>query len=195
MSKLIFKHGAMGSSKSADLIMTNYNLSTTGINTVIIRPSRDSRARTSKVHSRIGLEATAEEVPNYFDVDYITKRKIIPQVILIDEIQFFKPETIDNLVMLADKYNIQIFCYGLMRDFKEKLFPSSQRLVEVGAKLVEVKSTCHSTGCMNSASHTLAKFDDGVIIGKEAPQFLIELGKKIEYISLCRQCYNKEHKR
>lgn len=195
MSRLIFKHGGMGSSKSADLIMTNYNLSTTGINTLVIKPERDTRSNGAKVTSRIGLEVKAEGVPNFFTVDYIINREKVPQVLFIDEIQFFDVQTIDNLVILADKYNIQIFCYGLMRDFKEKLFSASQRLVEVGAKLVEVKSTCQHTGCMNSATHTLAKFDDGTIIPKDSPQFLIDLGKKIDYISLCRQCYNREHKR
>lgn len=193
MSNLIFKYGAMCAAKTADLIITKYNYDKNNVKNVAIKPSRDTREGVSYITSRLPIKCDAELVNNYFTVDYILNRESSPEVILIDEIQFFDPKIVDVLVELADKHNKLIFCYGLLRTFKEDLFPTSARLVSVGAKLVELKSTCQHEGCKNSADHTLAKYDDGTCVPFDAPNFLIDTGKKINYFSLCRQHWMQAH--
>jgi thymidine kinase len=188
MSNLIFKYGAMSASKSADLIITKYNYDKNYVKNLAIKPSMDTRDK--KISSRIGLNCECETVNNYFDINYILNHASKPDVILIDEIQFFDPKMIDVLVNLADNYNKLIFCYGLLVDFREKLFPASKRLIEVGAKLVEMKTTCQEIGCKNAATHTLATYTDGKRLEEDAPQYLITLNKEIVYYSLCRQHWN-----
>ena len=187
MSNLIFKYGAMGASKTTDLIITKYNYDKNGVKCVAIKPCRDTREGVPYITSRLPIKCEAELVNNYFSTTYILNRKDQPDVILIDEIQFFDPKVVDTLVELADKHNKLIFCYGLLRNFKEELFTTSARLVAVGAKLVEIKSTCQHKNCKNSADHTLATFENGTLVPFNSPDFLIDLKKKINYTSLCRK--------
>lgn len=195
MSNLIFKYGAMGASKTTDLIITKYNYDQNGVKCLAIKPARDTREGVPYITSRLPIKCEAELVNNYFDSNFILNRKDVPEVVLIDEIQFFDPKIVNTLVELADKHNKLIFCYGLLRNFKEELFPTSARLVAVGAKLVEIKSTCQHKNCKNSADHTLAKFEDGELVPFDSPAFLIELGRKIEYTSLCRKHWMEAHQK
>lgn len=195
MSNLIFKFGAMSASKTADLIITKYNYDKTAVPNIAIKPSRDTREGTPKIQSRLPISCDAYVVPNNFTKEFILNHPSKPEVILIDEIQFFDPKVVDVLVDLADNHNKLIFCYGLLRNFKEELFPTSARLLAVGAKLVEMKSTCQHPGCKESADHTLAKYDDGNLVPTTAPAFLIDTDKKINYMSLCRKHWMMEHQK
>ena len=117
-------------------------------------------------------------------------KEFYSKVYLIDEVQFFKPKDIDNLVKLTDTYNRLIFCYGLMVDVNEKLFPASKHLIEVGAKLHELKTTCQMVGCMNSANHHL-RYDPRGFVIRDGKSVVIDDGQVI-YKSVCRQCYDRE---
>ena len=62
MAKLYFKYGAMGSSKTAQALITKYNYEENGLKVWLIKPSTDTRDGASVIRSRIGLQATAEPV-------------------------------------------------------------------------------------------------------------------------------------
>ena len=60
MAKLYFKYGAMGSSKSAQALITKFNYEELGMTVWLIKPSTDTRDGADIVKSRIGLAARAQ---------------------------------------------------------------------------------------------------------------------------------------
>ena len=60
MAKLYFKYGAMGSSKSAQALITKFNYEEKGMSVWLIKPSVDTRDGADIIRSRIGLEARAQ---------------------------------------------------------------------------------------------------------------------------------------
>lgn len=182
MANLHFLYGVMSSSKSAALIINAYNLRQNGNPVEVIKPSFDKRFSAQKIVSRIGLECDATAMPNLDGYTPAPETKSI----LVDEVQFFAPSDIDRLVQIADGQNIIVMCYGLMVDSNEKMFPASQRLVEVGAKLHRMESTCQIQGCMKLATHHL-RFDDNGHVIRAGDQFALGADN---YKSVCRHHYN-----
>ena len=65
MAKLYFKYGAMGSSKSAQALITKFNYEELGMTVWLIKPSIDTRDGADLIRSRIGLECRARVItPN-----------------------------------------------------------------------------------------------------------------------------------
>ena len=56
MAKLYFYYGAMGSSKTANALMTRFNYEEVGQKALLCKPRIDDRFGKEVVHSRIGLE-------------------------------------------------------------------------------------------------------------------------------------------
>ncbi len=182
MANLHFHYGAMGSSKSARLIITAYNFVRNNTPTEVIKPQFDSRFSSDKIVSRIGIETPALSLQNLHG--FVPKPDT--KVVLVDEVQFFSPADIDILVNIADAKNIIVMCYGLMVDSNETLFPASKRLIEVGAKLHFMESNCQMPGCMELATHHL-RFDKNGNVVRAGEQF--ELGDS-NFKSVCRQHFN-----
>lgn len=190
MSNLHFFYGTMSASKSTKLITDRYNFNKKGVDVFVIKPAID---RTSEpiITSRLGISCPATIMSEIKWKDIIKMKDFYHKVYMIDEVQFFKPKDIDSLVKLADTYDRLIFCFGLMTDVNEKLFPASKHLIEVGAKLHEMPSSCEMSGCMNLATHHLRYRTDGMVI-KHGDSVVVDDGKGIVYRSVCRQCYDRE---
>lgn len=182
MANLHFHYGVMSSSKSAALIINAYNLRRNGNTVEVIKPAYDARFGKQKIVSRIGLECEANALPNLQNYTPAPGTKVI----LVDEAQFFSPADIDKLVHIADQQNKIVMCYGLMVDSNESIFPASRRLIEVGAKLHRMDSTCQINGCMKLATHHL-RFDPSGNVIRAGDQFA--LGDS-NYKSVCREHYN-----
>ena len=56
MAKLYFKYGAMGSSKTAQALITKFNYEERGMSVWLIKPSTDDRDGATVIRSRIGLQ-------------------------------------------------------------------------------------------------------------------------------------------
>ena len=67
MAKLYFRYGAMGSSKSANILMVRYNYEERGQYAVLLKPRTDNRDGEHEIKSRIGLEAPAEYVDEFLE--------------------------------------------------------------------------------------------------------------------------------
>lgn len=182
MANLHFHYGTMGCSKSALLVINAYNQSKNGNKTEIIKPKIDNRFSENKVNSRIGISADATVLSSLKNWKPAPDTKMV----LIDEIQFFTPKDVDTLVRIADSTPVIIMCYGLMVDSNEHIFPASRRLIEVGAKLHRMESTCQIPGCMRLATHHLRYDSTGKVI-REGAQ--IAVGDS-NYKSVCRQHFN-----
>ena len=103
MAKLYFKYGAMGSSKSAQALIAQFNYEELGMTVWLIKPSVDNRDGADIVRSRIGLERHADVLtPGESIIERYAA--IAPKdVIIADEAQFFTPEQIDELRELVDE--------------------------------------------------------------------------------------------
>ena len=185
MAKLYFKYGAMGSSKTAQALITKYNYEENGLKVWLIKPSADVRDGADILRSRIGLQAQVQVIPPEADVYgiFVQTRADACDVIIVDECQFMTPEQIDQLRAIVNDYDIPVMCFGLRTDFLTKLFPGSLRLLEVADTIQEIKTICD---CGNKATVN-ARIDGEGHIVTEGAQVL--LGGNDSYIAMCHRCW------
>ena len=184
MAKLYFKYGAMGSSKTAQALITKYNYEENGLKVWLIKPSADVRDGANVLRSRIGLEARVQVIAPGQDVfKLFTDTRSDCDVIIVDECQFMEPAQIDQLRAIVDNYDIPVMCFGLRTDFLTKLFPGSLRLLEVADTIQEIKTICD---CGNKATVNARIDGDGHIVTEGAQ---VVLGGNDSYIAMCHKCY------
>ena len=183
MAKLYFKYGAMGSSKTAQALITKYNYEENGMRVWLIKPAADSRDGEVILRSRVGLEAPAEVIPETAVIGQLFEKRGKIDVIIVDECQFMTPAQIDQLRDIVDDYNIPVLCFGLRTDFLSTLFPGSRRLFEVADTISEIKAICD---CGAKAT-TNARIDGDGYIVTEGAQIL--MGGNDRYIAMCHKCW------
>lgn len=183
MAKLYFKYGSMGSSKTAQALITKYNYEENGMLVWLIKPAADQRDGAIILRSRVGLEAPAEVVSPERDLLEAYRDRARTDVIIVDECQFLTAQQIDQLREIVDSENIPVLCFGLRTDFRSTLFEGSRRLFEVADTITEIKAICD---CGAKAT-TNARIDaDGYVI-TEGAQLL--LGGNDRYIAMCHKCW------
>lgn len=183
MAKLYFKYGAMGSSKTANALITKFNYEERGMKVWLIKPSVDVRDGVDVVKSRIGLSASADVMTPDKDLYQEFQSRPDCDVIIADECQFFTPKQIDDLRKIVDELDIPVLCYGLRTDFLTKLFPGSLRLFEVADSVTEIKTIC---GCGKKAIVN-ARIDGNGTVVTEGGQILI--GGNDSYVAMCHSCW------
>jgi thymidine kinase len=193
MAKLYFKYGAMGSSKTAQALITKYNYEENDLSVWLIKPSADTRDGIDILRSRIGLEAKVEVITPQVDVyeRFFQTRKGHCDVIIVDECQFLAEAQIDQLRAIVNDCNVPVMCFGLRTDFQTRLFPGSRRLMELADCIEEIKTMCD---CGSKATVN-ARISDGYIV-TEGEQ--VVLGGNDCYIAMCHRCYKagiREHKK
>ena len=193
MAKLYFKYGAMGSSKTAQALITKYNYEENDLRVWLIKPSADVRDGKHTVSSRIGLSAEADILTPEMDAYAWFREKLEGQcdVIIVDECQFLTAQQIDQLRRIVDDCGIPVMCFGLRTDFQTHLFPGSLRLMEIADTIQEIKTICD---CGAKATVNARIDSQGHIVTQGAQVFL---GGNDSYIAMCHKCYVKgiqEHK-
>ena len=145
MAKLYFRYGAMGSSKTANALMVQYNYMEKGQKAVLLKPGIDTRDGAGMVRSRIGLEAEALYVEDYLEMvrtewmpflkDFRLTKEDGPwkdiAAIIVDEAQFLTASQVELLSDIVDWFGISVICYGLRTDFRSHVFEGSLRLLEL----------------------------------------------------------------
>ena len=193
MAKLYFKYGAMGSSKTAQALITKYNYEENDMRVWIIKPSADTRDGADILRSRIGLQAAVEVMTPDADV-YARYQQAQPEgchAVIVDECQFLTPAQIDQLRAIVDDFEVPVMCFGLRTDFQTRLFPGSMRLMELADVIEEIKTMCD---CGAKATIN-ARIDCSGHIVTEGAQ--VVLGGNDSYIAMCHRCYIRgirEHK-
>ena len=193
MAKLYFKYGAMGSSKTAQALITKYNYEENDMKVWLLKPSADTRDGVATLRSRIGLEAEVEIATpdaNIYD-RYVAEHMGKCDAVIVDECQFLTSAQIDQLRQIVDDYNVPVMCFGLRTDFQTHLFPGSHRLMELADAIEEIKTMCD---CGAKATVN-ARINDGYIVTEGAQ---VVLGGNDCYIAMCHRCYVRgirEHKK
>jgi len=194
MAKLYFKYGAMGSSKTAQALITKYNYEENDMKVWLIKPSADVRDGVDILRSRIGLQAQVQVIPPETDIYsvFTATRKGSCDVIIVDECQFMLPEQIDQLRAIVNDFEVPVLCFGLRTDFQTKLFPGSLRLMELADAIEEIKTMCD---CGAKATVNARIDAEGYIVTQGAQ---VLLGGNDAYIAMCHRCYIngiREHKK
>ena len=188
MAKLYFKYGAMGSSKSAQALITRFNYEERGMKVWLLKPETDSRDGAGTVSSRIGLRADADVLGAADSVRAAVDKRLAEHirtdVIIVDECQFLSPQQIDELRDIVDEDDIPVLCFGLRTDFQTHLFPGSRRLFELADSITEIKTICD---CGKKATVN-ARISGGRIV-TEGEQVLI--GGNDTYLAMCHSCWKK----
>lgn len=175
MAKLYFRYGAMGSSKTANAVMVQYNYRERGQQVLMLKPKLENRDGATVVRSRCGLEAECRFVE---DLPGISLEGI--DCVIVDEAHFLTRAQVRSLVDIVDDYNIPVICYGLRTDFRGELFEGSRELLCWADTIEEIKTVCW---CGKKATFN-ARVSNGKIV-REGEQIM--LGGNSTYISLCRR--------
>ena len=185
MAKLYFKYGAMGSSKSAQALITQFNYEELGMTVWLIKPSVDDRDGADVIRSRIGLARKACVITPEENLRDAYERTGGTDVVIADEAQFFTPEQIDQLRAIVDEKDVPVLCFGLRTDFLTHFFPGAQRLMELADSITEIKTVC---ACGSKATVN-ARLDENGRVVTEGGQILI--GGNDRYIAMCHRCWKK----
>ena len=184
MAKLYFKYGAMGSSKTAQALITKFNYEERGMRVWLIKPALDTRDGADTIRSRIGLAAQCLPVGKEVDLLALYKESYTDyDVIIADECQFFTTAQVDALRTIVNDYNIPVLCFGLRTDFLCHLFEGSRRLFEVADSIAEIKTIC---SCGSKATVN-ARLDGNMRVVTEGAQVM--LGGNDCYIAMCHKCW------
>jgi len=164
MAELHFFTGTMDSGKSTLALQTNHNHAARGRSGRIF--TTHDRAGEAILSSRLGLAHDAIEVEAGFDfwryvVDSLTAGARIDYLVC-DEAQFYTTDQIDQLAKVVDELQIDVFAFGILSDFRTRLFPGSGRLVELADRMnvLQVEALCW---CGKRATHN-ARTEDGVMV-------------------------------
>ena len=164
MSELNFFTGTMDCGKSTLALQMDHTHRSGG-RVGLLFTSHD-RAGESVVSSRLGLAAPAVEVDdrlNFWNhvVDELTHGARIDYLIC-DEAQFYTRDQVNQIARLVDELSIDVFAFGILTDFRTRMFEGSQRLVELADRVhwlhVEALCWCGARGTHN------ARTEDGVMV-------------------------------
>lgn len=186
MAKLYFKYGAMGSSKTAQALITKFNYEERGMKVWLIKPALDDRDGKATIRSRIGLAEQCDTVAVEDDLyTLFVEQHGDCDVVIADECQFFTTAHVDALRRIVDERDIPVLCFGLRTDFLCHLFTGSQRLFELADSISEIKTICE---CGAKATVN-ARLSGGRIV-TEGSQVM--LGGNESYVAMCHQCWIKK---
>ena len=190
MPKLYFKYGAMGSSKTAQALITKFNYEERGMRVWLIKPATDTRDGDDVIKSRIGLSERCDVIAKQDDLYSVFKNNHGDvDVIIADECQFFTPEQIDVFRKIVDVDKIPVLCFGLRTDFLTHTFPGSARLFEIADSIAEIKTICD---CGSKAIVNARIDSDGKIV-TDGEQ--VCLGGNDRYVAVCHKCWRERIER
>ncbi|WP_274563133.1 thymidine kinase [Streptomyces spiramyceticus] len=194
MPELVFFSGTMDCGKSTLALQIEHNRSARGLQGMIF--TRDDRAGEGKLSSRLGLVTDAVEAADGFDfyaylVAHLSQGNRADYVI-VDEAQFLAPEQIDQLARIVDDLELDVFAFGITTDFRSKLFPGSQRLVELAdrVEVLQVEALCW---CGARATHN-ARTTGGQMVVEGAQVVVGDVNQspdEIGYEVLCRRHHRR----
>jgi thymidine kinase len=194
LAELAFFSGTMDCGKSTLALQIRHNRSARGLKGMIF--TRNDRAGEGRLSSRLGLVTEAIEADEGFDfhahlVRHLTAGGRVDYVIA-DEAQFLSPRQVDQLARVVDDLGIDVFAFGITTDFRTRLFPGSQRLIELADRVetLQVESLCW---CGARATHN-ARTVGGRMVVEGAQVVLGDVGEQsgdTGYEVLCRRHHRR----
>ncbi len=176
VAEFLFFTGPMDCGKSTLALQFDYTQAASGRRGRLF--TSQDRAGESTISSRLGLARPAIEVTAEFDfwiyvVGEFTAGERVDYLIC-DEAQFYDTEQVDQLARVVDDLGVDVIAVGILTDFRTRLFPGSQRLVELcdRVEVLQVRPLCW---CGAVATHNARTVDgrmvtegDQVVVGDTA---------------------------
>jgi thymidine kinase len=200
---LRFFHGPMDCGKSTLALQVDHNQSRQGRHGLLV--TQGDRSAAPQISSRVGLRRDAIEIDADTDLRLLVRERWSGghrvDYLLVDEAQFLTPRQVDELAELVDESHVDVYAFGLTTDFRTRLFPGTQRLLEVADDVqriqVEVLCWCGLPAGLN------ARVVDGVMVRSGATVVVADTGPApppgrpeppdrspaVRYQVLCRRHY------
>ncbi|GHH26695.1 thymidine kinase [Streptomyces lanatus] len=193
MPELVFFSGTMDCGKSTLALQIEHNRSARGLAGIIF--TRDDRAGEGKLSSRLGLVTDAVEVEDGMDlygyvVDHLSRGGRADYAIA-DEAQFLAPDQIDQLARVVDDLGLDVYAFGITTDFRTKLFPGSQRLMELADRIevLQVEALCW---CGARATHNARTIGGEMVVeGAQVVVGDVNQADAVGYEVLCRRHHQR----
>lgn len=187
MGKLTFTYGTMNSGKSTAAIQMNQAFKANQKKGLII--TMGDRSGEDKVTARNDLECAAIPVAPNENLFFLIEEKIINEkldYVICDEVQFCSETEIEQLICIVDLYDLDVYCFGLLTDFRGQLFPAAKKLIEMADEKNEIKTHvlcwCGRKAIMN------ARVRDGYVSFAGDTIQIGDVGEN-SYEMLCRKDY------
>jgi|GEM_PF-32214 len=187
-----FFHFPMDCGKSTLALQLHYNHSRQGRSGMLM--TKLDRSGPARISSRIGISRSALEVSDEQDIGELVRtawsagRRV--DYLIVDEAQFFTAEQVEQLAVLADDSQVDVYAFGIATDFRGRLFPGSARLFELADEVsplqVEVLCWCGRIGRFNG------RVVGGRIVREGATVVVADIGADepdeatVRYQVLCR---------
>ncbi len=186
---LSFFHGPMDCGKSTLALQIHHNHARQGRCGLLL--TRHDRSGPARISSRLGMSRPAIEVTDDLDLWALVRSRWAAgdrvDYLVVDEAQFLTPAQVEQLAELADHAHVDTYAFGISTDFRGRLFPGSQRLLEladsVAALQVEVLCWCGRRGQLNArvVAGRVVREGDTVLVADTAPG-----AAEVRYQVLCR---------
>jgi thymidine kinase len=183
--------GTMKSAKSAQLIMKGYLLDQQGKKVLTFAPEANTRDGAVVKSRALPIERPAIIVPENDSGNIMSMRAWIdkPDVILVDELQFFTEEQVEKLAEISITYDVDIYAYGLLMSYNGRMFEPIRRAIECGFNIKTLDMSCDH--CNNDATHHLLYLDEELQIDGDSINVEDFENKKQKYESVCFSCYTR----
>lgn len=183
--------GTMKSAKSAQLIMKGFLLDQQGKKVLTFKPEMDSRDGAFVISRALPIKRPALVVPSDNDGNMMSTRVWVdkPDVILIDELQFFTEQQVEKLAEISITYDVDIYAYGLMMSYNGRMFEPVRRAIECGFNIKTIDMACDH--CINDATHHLLYLDEVLQVDGNAINVEDFSNKEQRYESVCFSCYHR----
>lgn len=198
MAELSFWTGTMDAGKSTLALQTHHNHAVRGRHGLLF--VTQDRSGPAQLTSRLGLAHDAIEVDTDLDfwadlVGRLTHGAIV-HYLICDEAQFYTPRQVEQLARVVDELDIDVFCFGILTDFRTTMFDGARRLVELAdrTEVLQVQTLCW---CGRRGTHNARTMDgvmvtegDVVVVGDvEGPTVSTQStsGPEVSYEVLCRR--------
>ena len=199
MGLLRFSYGTMSSGKSTLALQIHHNLAKQSRRGLLL--SLFDREGT-KVSSRLGVSMDAVEVTSGLDLydmacGFVERHGALDYLVC-DEVQFYAVEQIEQLAVVADELDADVYAFGLLTDFRGQLFDGTRRLFELADERIQlhVEARCW---CGARATHN-ARLVNGVLV-REGETIVVGdtevadaeplFGDVVTYELLCRRHFRE----
>jgi thymidine kinase len=154
----------MDCGKSTLALQVDHNQSRQGRHGLLV--TQGDRSVAPQISSRVGLSREAIEIHGGIDLRLLVRERWAAgqrvDYLIVDEAQFLEDRQVDQLAELVDESHVDVYAFGLTTDFRARLFPGTQRLLEIADDVqriqVEVLCWCGLPAGFN------ARVVDGVMV-------------------------------
>ncbi|MFD2081158.1 thymidine kinase [Actinopolymorpha cephalotaxi] len=195
MADLVFFTGTMDCGKSTLALQMDHNARQRGLAGRLF--TCHDRAGAATLSSRLGLTVPAVEVRPHLDLQQYVVAEMTAgariDYLICDEAQFYSGAQIEQLGRVVDELSVEVYAFGILTDFRTRMFEGSQRLVELADRVealqVQALCWCGRRGTHNARTVGGVMVTEGaqVVPGDTDDGATLEIGYEV----LCRRHHRR----